>query len=304
MIKIFTFILLIISVSSYSQEYVFYEIDFEDTSQFFRIEIDTVSKPNNIWKIGKPQKKLFNSAFSLPNAIVTDTASAYPINDTSSFTITHVASWISGFQSSHAVGLYGIYQVNSDSLNDFGMLEFSPDNGITWVNLLTDTLYLKQECYEWYISKPTLTGNSNGWTYLSVSVAGFGRVFNIFPGDTVLYRFSFISDSIQTNKDGLIFDDLQFTDITEGINKIHNQFGSKVYPNPTSGLISIEFENKKSENFLLTIYNIQGQIILNKEINKDGIVLVDIENNKPGIYYYMLNNLKSRQFSWGKIIKN
>ncbi len=41
--------------------------------------------------------------------------------------------------------------------------------------------------------------------------------FPIELGDTVLFRFSFISDSIDNQKDGLMFDNIRFMDFTEGI---------------------------------------------------------------------------------------
>ena len=33
----------------------------------------------NVWQIGQPQKTVFNQAYSLPNALMTDTINSYPI---------------------------------------------------------------------------------------------------------------------------------------------------------------------------------------------------------------------------------
>src|ERR1700747_2873685 len=52
---------------------------------------DTISNPLNIWQIGSPHKPVFASAYTNPNVIVTDTANHYPVNDTSSFIISHTA---------------------------------------------------------------------------------------------------------------------------------------------------------------------------------------------------------------------
>ncbi|MFI5135825.1 MAG: hypothetical protein ACHQD9_08235 [Chitinophagales bacterium] len=49
------------------------------------LKIDTTA--GNIWEIGRPHKIFFDSAYSLPNAIVTDTLNPYPINNFSTFTI-------------------------------------------------------------------------------------------------------------------------------------------------------------------------------------------------------------------------
>ena len=49
------------------------------------MELDTSA--SNIWQIGKPQKIIFDSASTVPNAIVTDTINFYPINNISRFGI-------------------------------------------------------------------------------------------------------------------------------------------------------------------------------------------------------------------------
>ena len=46
-----------------------------------------------------------------------------------------------GFAFVHTAILSGEYYVNSDSLTDFGLIEFSPDNGTTWIDLINDTTY-------------------------------------------------------------------------------------------------------------------------------------------------------------------
>jgi len=303
--KTIIFILLsIFSLTAYSQDYSGYTIDFEDPLQFYRLKTDTNSNPNNIWQIGTPQKTIFTSAYSIPYAIVTDTTNPYPVNDTSMFIVKHVSDMMGGFQWPHTVILAGRFQVNSDTLNDFGMIEFSPDNGNIWINLLTDTYYQNQGCYEWWSSKPILSGNSLGWTDFYVWVAGFGPVFNIQPGDTVLYRFTFISDNIQTNKDGLMYDDLHFEDWTEGIKKIQNRIASKSYPNPTLSILTIEFENIDNSIYEVFVYNEIGQQALIKKTTNQSKMEIDMESLSNGIYYYKLTNLTNRQFSFGKILKN
>jgi len=302
--KTFTTLLFTILIGSvYSQNYWDYNIDFEDTTQFFRLEIDTNTNPNNIWQIGTPQKTLFTSAYSLPNAILTDTFNPYPINDTSMFIIKHVADWLGGFTYEHTVILSGKYQVNSDSLTDFGFIEFSPDNGVTWINLLTDTIYLNQGCYDWWWGKPTLTGNSNGWSDFYVWLAGFGNDFNIMPGDTVQYRFTFISDSLQSNKDGLMYDNLHFEDWAEVIKNIQNQLVSKSFPNPALDMLTIEYENIDNSLHEVSVYNEKGKQILIKRTTNQSKFEINLKNLCSGIYYYKLTNLKNGKISFGKIVK-
>jgi hypothetical protein len=106
-----------------------YMINFEDTTSTYDLRIDTISNINNIWEIGEPNKVLFDSAYTKPNAIVTDLQDPYPINDTSNFIITHIAKGGLAYWPYAYVYLDFRYFVDSDSLLDYGMIEFSQDNG-------------------------------------------------------------------------------------------------------------------------------------------------------------------------------
>src|SRR5438105_2261192 len=106
-------------------------LNFDDTTYRNIVTIDTLSNLNNIWRVGHPNKTVFTSAHSSPRVIATDTLNTYPINDTSSFKIIHTAGdgWASNFP---GVNIEGWYYVNSDTLTDYGYIEFSPDHGNTW----------------------------------------------------------------------------------------------------------------------------------------------------------------------------
>ena len=165
-------------------------IDFEDPSLLHHITIDTISNPDNIWQIGKPQKTIFNQTYSIPNGIVTDTINYYRVSDTSSFTIKF--AWTEYFTE---VFLAGFYKFDSDTLLDFGTIEISLDKGATWGNVLEDGIIPD---WEWHPQKPIFTGKIDNWQYFAVCPSGY---YPINFGDSIYYRFSFISDEIQTNKE-------------------------------------------------------------------------------------------------------
>ena len=123
---------------------------------------------NNIWQIGVPQKTLFNQANSQPNVIITDTINNYGTNDTSSFTVR--------YNTYNCPYAFGKYYVDSDSLNDFGIIEISIDSGQTWINILEDSLNFSPE-------KPVLTGSSNGWKSFELDLNSYA---------TDIYENSFI----------------------------------------------------------------------------------------------------------------
>ena len=303
--KIFTLFFVFITVISYSQVYWAYNINFEDISQLFRLEIDTISNPNNIWQIGSPQKTTLSNAYSSPNVIITDTVNSYPINDTSVFIIKHIACF--GLFVGGYVDLVGYYYVNSDTLKDYGKIEFSHDNGTSWVDLLNDSILIDTiNNHYWYwsnLDKPTLTGNSNGWNGFFVNIGKLGGFYKVQIGDTVLYRFSFISDSIQTNKDGLMFDNLQFDDFYEGIEEISCKFiKSECFPNPAKDVLTIKFENEENSSFELFVFDITGKQIYNQTNMKSNQLSFSVADFKKAIYIYKLVNQKGITIQ--KFIKN
>jgi hypothetical protein len=106
---------MIVTITSTSFGQLFddwYDLDFDSPFGLQHLTIDTVSNPNNIWQIGKPQKIIFINAHSAPNVLVTDTINSYPTNDTSIFYITNIAMG-GGFEWPHTVVLAGQYFVNS-----------------------------------------------------------------------------------------------------------------------------------------------------------------------------------------------
>jgi hypothetical protein len=292
-----------ISLLLYSQDYYGYEINFEDTTQYFRIELDSLNSSTNIWQIGKPQKAILDSARSPQNVIITDTLVPYPTNDTSSFTITHIAG--AGIEDEHTVVLAGYYFVDSDTLSDYGLIEFSPDNGSTWVDLINDTIVSGQwGVFYWGQYRPILTGSSNGWQYFWINIAFLAPHFNIARGDTMLYRFTFISDSLQTNKGGLMYDDLFFEDMTESIVRFNvPSFKSTCTPNPARHQMRLKTELLNNEELNLVIYDRLGQVVYSENQIRTSDIEVDLSLFAEGAYYYKLETDNPRMISTGKFIK-
>ncbi|MBI9038857.1 MAG: T9SS type A sorting domain-containing protein [Bacteroidales bacterium] len=295
--KVIFFIILLPYLNSYSQSW--YDVNFDDSSQLYKITIDTTLNPNNIWQIGVPQKSIFNSAYSFPNVIVTDTINSYPSNDTSIFYITHIADY--GFVWNHTVILSGYYKSDSDSLNDFGLMEFSPDKGETWINLVNDSIY--DEYLSWYSEKPVLTGRTPEWTYFYVSLVELGYVFNFEIGDTLYYKFSFISNGDINQMDGLMYDDLHFEDSYEIIDE--NSIGnikSVVFPNPAVEGFTIEYENKENTILKLSIYDIYGKQLFSQHNIFENKILIDTREFPSGLYFYKLFDSEIKQQSCGKFV--
>jgi hypothetical protein len=298
--KAFTLLLISLNFSlAYSQSWEEdYYLNFEEPQYFDHLFIDTVSFPENTWQIGPPQKTLFNSALSVPNAIVTDTINVYPANNTSVFFIKNLGTK----GSMYGLEIFdGYYYVQSDSLNDYGLIEFSPDNGTTWIDLINDTVFNLN--IDWWTPKPVLTGNSGGWVHFEVMLEDIGSAFNMQFGDTIIYKFTFISDGINENLDGLMYDNFLFWEFIEGISEIRfKPLETSIYPNPSSNNFTIEFKNPHNDSFQLNVYNARSKLMM----SNDGIVGTTVkfakENLPAGIYFYKLTNSNRNERGWGKFI--
>jgi hypothetical protein len=294
--KLIPFLLIFLSLQVQAQ-FSNFCVNFEDPEYIGAVSIDTVTYPENLWQIGPPQKPGFGYAYSQPNAIVTDTLNPYPANNVSSFTIMNQVSY--GFYYDLVI-FYGFYFVQSDSLNDFGTLEFSPDNGTTWIDLINDTLYPAN--FLW-VTKPVLTGNSYDWYPFEMLLADIGSIFPLQIGDTVLYRFKFITDITFDNLGGLMFDDICFGEFIEGISETRfKPVLTSIFPNPSKDHFTIRFENPRSDLFELAVYDEQSHRMITMENIGGKSIFLDATPLQPGIYFYKLTNNNLKERGWGKFV--
>jgi hypothetical protein len=292
---LFTFLVLLFSTNAFSQ--VAWEIDFENW--YFgedRVFIDTCTNPDNVWQVGQPSKTIFNQAFSIPNAILTDTLNYYPSNDTSMFIIKHRRDV--GRPHGHTIILEFKYKINSDTLVDFGKIETSFDQGSTWIDLLDDD-NIEYYDLEWWDGKPVLSGNIEEWQEKHLWLSCIDNYFEY--NDTILYKFTFISDDIDNQKEGWLIDNIHLEDWWEGIESIHSTFYSTVIPNPIRNHGILRFENKKQFNSKIEIFNLNGQVIDVIETNTDEIDIY-LLNLIHGVYFYKITNKSGN--SYGKFMIN
>jgi Secretion system C-terminal sorting domain len=221
-------------------------ITFDSGDVFYQslVKIDTVNFHHNIWQIGKPNKTVFTSAYSLPNAIVTDTLNPYPVNDTSVF-----IAKIPGRD--HAFPLQFIdfwYRLDIDS-GAIAKVELSEDHGVHWINTI-DSLPV---VYSWG-SIPDFKHSTVGWKRL-----GLWRDWTPCP-DTIYFRFTFISDSVFANKDGWMIDNFSVGYWWEGyVPQILNNNLITIYPNPSKGNIYIHSNKQNAGSGSLSVYDMKGR---------------------------------------------
>lgn len=256
------------------------------------------SPGNTVWQIGEPHKSFFNTAHSGFNAILTDTANAYPPGDTSSF----IYIIRNPFTQTCLTCMEFWHQYDMDSVGDKGIIDASYDGGKSWV-VVSDTNFVENGTgFMWYqdfhsntgeyTNHPLITtGRSDGWIksnfcwrwFLAVS----GDTIIIEP-DSLLVRFTFISDTIQENKDGWMIDDIVCSAIDinfcTGTKEVYPGHVT-VYPNPFSTQAMVQTDDH-FKNATLVVYNSLGQPVKQiKNISGQSITLP--RDNMPSGFYFL-----------------
>jgi len=268
-------------------------LDFETPYPY--LSIDTASE--NLWQIGEPQKTIFNSAFAGTHAIVTDTLLNYPINNTSEFIIAFGDFNFSGFYPM-VVFFEIIHKYDTDTLKDGGFISISFDMGQTWTNIIedyssiavtpADTVYGSENLYN---SGDTLfngefgfSGRNNGWDTCWFTWHGWLLRDNMNFSDTALLKFSFISDGIDTGKEGWMIDNIKlYSDMSQigGLNDF-DQASISIYPNPANEYMEVNI-NQKGEKWVASIYDFSGRVLFTHQYNSQS-ALINLSEFKNGAY--------------------
>lgn len=282
------FLIFVSPLISYSQGALTICNSFDTTTTY--LSVDTLG----IWEIGQPNKTVFDSSYSGANSIVTDLDSLYPSNDTSKFYAVFKDEW-GGVP--NYLGLYSPLEIEfnhrfiTDSITDYGSIEMSLDDGNTWYDILSSEHnatwgpnwpYANEHFFEGtgdtLFDSLAVFGNSNGWVHSKFSKDIEQIIWNdnIYP-DSIIVRFSFITDSIGGNEGWQIDNLCMSMDFISGIaeNQIIEELS--IYPNPNNGDFSIPENSDEGE---LRIYNLLGKQVYSETITENSV-----STNLPqGIY--------------------
>lgn len=277
-------------------------------STFFYFYFDN-TQVNNIWQVGTPNKTIFISGYHNTRALVTDTVNSYPINNISSFQFSLInCAWNNTYPpywgNYHGPGINIVHRIETDSGIDGGTIEVSHNNGITWINLIQDTIsspsivigsiYTLTDTVA-SLGKPGFSGSA-GWSNIGINYSP-SWFFDTF--DTITLRFTFASDSIQTNKDGWMIGLVAINGNYEGIEEIENDNLISIYPNPVQVQLSIKI-NQIRNSPTIQILNYQGQVIYDNKDFHDNFI--NIEHLTNGLYFLRYSDTK--EFAIKKIVVN
>lgn len=263
------------------------------------IIIDTTA--GNLWQIGHPQKSNFDSAYSGIQAILTDTLNFYPPNDTSSF----IYIVRNPYTQTCGTCLTFWHKYEMDTMGDRGFIEASYDGANSWL-VLKDTFvdgagasfywlpdhFLSSDTFAQH--KTEISGNSGGWVKSSFCWYWWIPVKSdtiIIMPDSLMLRFTFISDSITNTKDGWMIDNLVAAGVVpencSGIEENQEEIDIAVYPNPASNTITIDA--KKRQDLNMCLLDLAGRCMLVFNTSQS-ITNVDVSNMMPGIYFLILSS--------------
>ncbi|MGE0635597.1 MAG: T9SS type A sorting domain-containing protein [Bacteroidia bacterium] len=299
------------SLSSFAQWDM--NIDFENGADSI-ITIDTVIMPNNQWQIGVPSKTYFDSAYSPMRALMTDTLNPYygPSVSRAEIKIGNPSGggWYFGYVSG---SLY--HKFNTDSLTDGCSIEFSYDNGLSFVNLnnyvangngyiqhmrLVDGVQFFEDSLP--NDKIGLSGNSGDWINTQFQIFNC-NIGNIWKSDSLIFHFVFRANSENLDSlDGWLIDNIQIsTGYCESVPE-HTLFTSTLYPNPATHSATLEFENPTNTTFGLQIFDITGRVVMEQGNITNNRIQLNTQHLPAGIYHYQLISEKEKKQSFGRFV--
>jgi hypothetical protein len=265
--KLITMLFILFSFTAHAQWY--WQENFEAPYDLNRDKfvIDSTN-PGNLWQIGQPHKTVFTSAYSAPNAIVTDTVNTYPGHDTSVFTILHTYMF-----SNYMFSLRFYYKLDKDA-GALAKVEVSGDDGQNWIDpIAEDTTYM----FYWGGPKPRLDTSVHTWTKFELNMEDWANAWpggpNVFPhyrtSDTIMFRFTFASGSVVIPKDGWILDDFWVEDSSiEGYaEQVRRDDMVNIYPNPCKGKLYLYDSENNEGDAKLRICTIDGREVYHGTCN-------------------------------------
>jgi len=278
-------------------------IDFETGSDFVVFGPD-----NEIWQIGNPDKTVFNESYSGENAIVTDLFNTYGNSCDSYFQIKSINDKV-GNQTQFSF----CHKYHTDTIGDFGYVTFSLDGGENW-SLCQDTSFMYDpSCWNYaevwhgrnYLMPPYSSTNTVDPIFSGSETTWIREVFNFFwwagvkkgsysgddpdpcSADSILFRFHFESDSLETSKDGWMIDDIKVSWDFSGDIQTKAKTSLRVFPNPCGDYINVV----NSDFNTIEIVDLAGAVHIFMEVENHSSIVVNTSQLTPGVYILRLQSL-------------
>lgn len=285
-------LLLALTIQSQAQDYSQY-FDGADTSIYNSLFVYPDTAASNIWQIGVPQKIIFDSASTVPNAIVTDTINSYPVNNESSFVVKLPVDFWWAF-----MALQWRQKLDLEDHHDAGYVYFSMDHGLTWENALESPYVYNQYGYDpanldtFPTNGIAFSGIDSSWrdVWLCLNMPSLGMT------DTLYYKFTFASDSSDSHQEGWMLDNfIGHITIMHPVKEIMKPDHINVYPNPAKDIVNIEIQKSKDFRVIQKMeFTDQKGSILRSWQDVTPPFSFDVTKYAEGMYFLTITtNLKS-----------
>jgi hypothetical protein len=277
-----------------TQEVTWDTITFEEPYSFLSID----SSDQCIWKIAPPQKLTFNEAYAGVRAILTDSTNAYPINNYSWFDLKIGEFNMEGYGYNFFIEFRHRY--DTDESHDGGFVTVSIDSGKTWTNIINSTLdfdinpthFMGFDINEGlYTSTDTLfngelgfSGQSDGWLTTSF---GWGYLpVKAMLSDTMILRFNFISDDIETGKEGWMIDNIRLfsADLGGAVHDAELENLITVFPNPGSSPICVKLD-KTYPSAIVEVIDLKGRTQQEASFSNTDYFSLEYTNELKGMFF-------------------
>lgn len=267
--------------TSFSQTWTQY-FDGADTSGYF---VDVVIAPDstNCWQVGRPSKNIFDTASTIPNAILTDSINSYPINNFSSF----------GFSLLPDMFPWGIIAIqwkqklDMEFGKDGGLIEYSIDR-VNWIDAFNNPYV-----YNFYGFDPsnvtTIAGGNGAFsgtdsTWKDVWLCYDNSWASTF--DTIHFRFTLKSDTTDTQQEGWMIDNLMVhLTMIHTVDEIQQEY-LKVFPTLTEGIVNIKAKKSTDYHIIekMELRDVNGRLVQTFGISPTKFT-IDIGHHPNGIYF-------------------
>jgi bacillopeptidase F (M6 metalloprotease family) len=234
------------------------------------------SVTNGAWEVGAPSSGPSNTQ-SGTKCLATNLAGNYTNNS-----LTKVVSPIFTVPLANPYPRFTFWEWHSfnqhSNFRDHGIVKIKPSGSSVWIDL-----------------SPNYCSGSNVWSFSSIDLSDYaGQVVQIaFELDVADTYYSADEDV------GWYIDDVIIEGFT-GINiyepKIENP---SIYPNPFSSTTTIEFDNPNHSNYKLSVFDISGAEVFERDNIVTNTIVFEKGNLEPGIY---ILEIKGERVFRGKMV--
>ncbi|NOX46239.1 MAG: T9SS type A sorting domain-containing protein [Chlorobi bacterium] len=289
-------VLLLSPLMGIAQTYSQY-FDGADTSALNSIFVVIDTAASNVWQIGPPQKIIFDTAATQPNAILTDTVDNYPVNNNSSFSF-GIDPQLFGWG---ILALQWNQKLDLESGHDGGYVEFTTDGGDTWESAFNNPYVYNFYGFDLENQDTLMNGDvafsgvdstwKDIWLCLDLSWLSYG--------DSLIFRYTLKSDSIENNREGWMMDNFiaHLTIIHTIIEPVQKEY-LIVYPNPTNGRIDINARKIDGFHIIekMELFDVAGSLVQEFGVSPTKFS-IDIGDHPNGVYFLKIKtNLQTETF--------